>query len=218
MFRVANRQIVSGGLALALALVSVLALAGVASAQNLSVEETEQLVRAVYFEGMPEESASRIGPAGAQRLVEMLADPEERASHGQIMLALGLCGSPAAMAAIEDWIARPRPREIDREAFRAWQSVPFALGHLAQFDPLALSRLERLMNEDTPDWTFRHYRGARLRRLARDSAATSLAETGLPEARRMLDRAGRNTSDPQFEVHLRELRMRHAQRAREVAR
>jgi hypothetical protein len=201
-----------------LVLVNVLVLSGAASAQTLSVEETEQLVRAVYFEGMPAEPATRIGPAGAARLVEMLDDPEERASHGQIMLALGLCGSPSAMGAIEAWIAEPRLGEIDRETFRAWQALPFALGHLARFEPRALRRLETLMNEDAPGWTFRRFRGARLRRLARDSAATSLAETGLPEARRMLDRAGRNASDAQFEEHLREARVLHAERAREVAR
>jgi hypothetical protein len=49
----------------------------VAAAQTLTVAETETLVRASYFEGMPEEPASRIGPAGAARLVEMLFDPEE---------------------------------------------------------------------------------------------------------------------------------------------
>jgi hypothetical protein len=206
------------GQILFLILINVLVLPGAASAQRLSVEETEELVRAAYFEGMPEEAATRIGPAGAARLVEMLDDPEERSSHGQIMLALGLGGSPSALAAIETWIAEPRLGEIDRETFRAWQALPFALGHLARSDPRALQRLETLMNAEAPDWTFRRFHGARLRRLARDSAATSLAETGLPEARRMLDRVRRNTSDARFEEHLREARALHAERARELAR
>ena len=206
------------GLALVLVLGSALGLAGAASAQTLSIEEAENFVRAAYFEGMPEEVATRIGPTGAARLVEMLADPDERSSHGQIMLALGLCGSPEALAAIEIWMAEPRRGEIDRNTFRAWQALPFALGHLAAFDPRALQRLETMMNEDAPDWTFRQHRGARLRRLARDSAVTSLAETGLPEARRMLERAGGDASDIQFERHLREVRALHAERAREVAR
>lgn len=195
-----------------------LVLAGATSAQTLSIEETEQLVRATYFEGMPEEEATRIGPTGAARLVEMLADPEERSSHGQIMLALGLCGSPSALAAIETWIAQPRVGEVDRKTFRAWQALPFALGHLARSDPRALRRLETMMNEAAPEWTFRRYRGARLRRLERDSAVTSLAETGLPEARQMLDRASQNASDAQFEQHLRDARALHAERALEVAR
>ena len=218
MSRVAFRQIVPLLVQVLVALVSVLALSGVAWAQTLSVEETEELVRATYFEGMPEEAATRIGPDGAQRLVEMLADPAERSSHGQIMLALGLCGSPAAMAAIEDWIRQPRASEIDRDTFRAWQAVPFALGHLARSDPRALLRLERWMNDAAPEWSFHRYRGARLRRLARDAAATSLAETGLPEAGRMLDRAGRTASDAHFKAHLREMRALYAVRAREGAR
>jgi len=196
----------------------VLILAGSAAAQTLSVEEAERLVRSVYYEGMPEELAARIGPAGAARLVEMLADSEEASSHAQIMLALGLCGSPDAMAAIESWMAVPRSGEVDRKTFRAWQVLPYALGHLARSDRRALRRLERLIHEDAPNWTFRQHRGARLRRLTRDSAVASLAETGLPEARSMLDRAARNASDAQFEEHLRAARARHAERAREVAR
>ena len=65
---------------------------GVAAAQRLTIPETEALVRVSYFEGMPEEAAARIGPAGAERLAEMLFDPEEGRSHGQILSALGLCG------------------------------------------------------------------------------------------------------------------------------
>ena len=195
-----------------------LVLTSAVSAQTLTIEETEGLVGAVYYEGMPEEPATRIGPAGAARLVEMLADSDERASHGQIMLALGLCGSPDAMAAIEAWSAEPRLGEIDRVTFRAWQALPYALGHLARFDSAALQRLEQLMHEDAPRWTFRQHRGARLLRLNRESAANSLAETGLPEARRMLDRVGRNASDVQFERILRDARLRHAERAAEVRR
>ena len=40
----------------------------------LSVEETEGLVRARYFEGMPMDEAARISPEGCERLLEMLSD------------------------------------------------------------------------------------------------------------------------------------------------
>lgn len=201
---------------------------GVAAAQRLTIPETEALVRVSYFEGMPEEAAARIGPAGAQRLVEMLFDPEEGRSHGQILLALGLCGSPAAMTAILRWnailsesatldrVATPRTGEIDRDLFKAWQAFPYALGHLAHFDRRAIVHLEALMNAAAPSWTFRHHRGARLLDLARRSAATSLALTGLPEARRALDRASRNASDAAFEEHLQNALALHAERIREV--
>jgi hypothetical protein len=187
------------------------------TAQMLTVSEAENLVRAQYFEGMPEEQAARIGPAGAERLVEMLADPAESRSHGQILLALGLCASPESMGAILGWIEMPRTGEIDRDTFRAWQALPYALGHLARHDRRALDQLESLLNADAPAWTFRHHRGARLLRLARRSAATSLAETGLPGARRALDRAGRDVSDARFQDHLERARALHTERARERA-
>lgn len=201
---------------------------GVAAAQRLTIPETEALVRVSYFEGMPEEAAARIGPAAAERLAEMLFDPEEGRSHGQILLALGLCGWPGAMTAILRWnailsesatldrVATPRTGEIDRDLFKAWQAFPYALGHLAHFDRRAIVHLQALMNAAAPSWTFRHHRGARLLDLARRSAATSLALTGLPEARHALDRASRNASDAAFEEHLRNALALHAERIREV--
>ena len=212
--------------ALALALLPVAA--GVAAAQTLTVAETETLVRASYFEGMPEEPASRIGPAGAERLVEMLFDPEEARNHAQILLALGLCGSPDSMSAMLAWsesldsaaaldgAAGPGVREIDRNTFKAWQALPYAFGHLARFDRRAVVHLETLIHADAPNWTFRHHGAPRLRALARRSAATSLGLTGLPEARRALDRAGRDASDARFDDHLRSARALHAARVREV--
>jgi hypothetical protein len=191
----------------------------VAVAQMLTVAETEALVRAGYFEGMPEDDAARIGPAGAERLVEMLLDPAEGRSHNQILLALGLCGSPDALTAILDWSAAvDGVRTLDRNTFKAWQALPYALGHLARSDRRAVGHLEILMNAEAPSWTFRHYTGARLVDLARRAAATSLALTGLPEAGRALDRAGELVSDPGFEVHLRNVRALHAAQVRKAAR
>ena len=194
-----------------------------AIAQTLSVEETENLVRAMYFEGMPEDEATRIGPEGAARLIEMLEDPNERASHGQILLALGLCGAPDALPAIVLWIDQLSDAgangEIDRSLFKAWQALPFALGHLSRFDRRALRPLEEMMQDESPNWTFRRHDGPKLRRLAHRAAATSLAETGLPEARRALDRASRDLSrldrDEGFAEHLQNARRLHSDRVRE---
>ena len=206
---------------LLLVVASILAAAS-ASAQTLSVEETELLVRTRYFEGMPEAEAARIGPEGAARLVEMLADPEEKSSHAQILLALGLCGSPDALAAIRRWQSEgPLEGEIDRDRFRAWQALPYALSHLARFDRRAIVDLEALMNAGAPGWTFRHHVGARLLRENRRAVATSLAMTGLPEARRILDRvarSGNGVSDPEFARHLQELRSLRLKQPREVGR
>lgn len=195
---------------------------GSSGAQTLSLEETEDLVRQTYFEGLPEDEATRIGPEGALRLLEMLADPAERDNHARILIALGFSAPPGACEAIEAWqaTALPAEGELDRSAFRAWQALPFALGHLADRDPEAIASLEAFMNAGAPGWTFRHHRGARLTRLSRRSAASALAETGLPAARAALDRAGRNLSDSSdvtdadFEAHLQQMRALHAERAR----
>ncbi len=201
----------------AVACLMVLVLSGAwpAKAQTLSVEETETLVRSVYYEGMPEEQAARIGPAGCARLVEMLATSEESRSHGQILVAIGICGPPGGFEAIRDWADMPRVGEIDRATFRAWQALPYALGHLARRDRRALARLETRLNDaEAPSWTFRHHRGARLVAQSRRSAATGLALTGLSAAREALDRAEARVTERGFRAHLEDARRLHRQSAR----
>ncbi|MBW2424425.1 MAG: hypothetical protein JRG86_09255 [Deltaproteobacteria bacterium] len=183
-----------------------------AGAETLDADAAEALVRARFFEGLPRDEAERIGPEGAARLIEMLADPAERRSHSNIVLALGYCAQPGAFEAIGDWADAPREGEIDRDTFRTWQVLPFALGHLARSDRRALERLEVRLAAPAPGWHFRHHRGARLHRLALRSVLTSLAESGLPEAGVLLDRAGRDLSDPDLHAHLEEMRALHAER------
>jgi hypothetical protein len=176
---------------------------GDAWAQSLSVEETEDLVRIVYFEGMPEAEVGRIGPEGCARLVEMLGDSKERANHGRILVAIGRCRPAGGFEAIRDWAEVRHEGEIDRATFRAWQALPYALGHLAEDDPRALAMLEaRLSDRVVPAWTFRHHRGSRLVNQSRRSAATSLALTGLPGAGEALQRAGRSVQDERFREYL----------------
>lgn len=204
-------------------LVTLLAPAGWLGAQDrsepvLDVAETEAFVRAVYFEGMPLDEARQIGPDGCRRLVEMLRDPVERASHAQIMLAIGICAPPGGFEALSEWADTPRRGRVDRATFRAWQLLPHALGYLAEHDRRAVDRLERLLGTaESPEWTFRHHRGARLVRQARRAAASSLAETGLDEAAAALDRASRRETDPALRAHLREARARHRAAKRERA-
>jgi hypothetical protein len=186
-----------------------------AGAQMLSLEETESLVRTVYFEGMPMEKAERIGPAGCARLLEMLSDPAESPSHGQILVALGICSPQGGFEAIRDWANAPREGEIDRATFRSWQALPFALAHLSRRDPRALALLEaRLNDSEAPKWTFRHHRGARLVSQSRRAAATCLAMTGMPEAGAALDRAERRASDQSFRNHLESARALHRESGR----
>ena len=205
------------GLAVACALCWVLGFTSIrpreVAAQTLTIAETEALVRAVYFEGLPEDESRRIGPSGAERLIEMLNDPEEASAHSNTLLALGLSGQPGAFRAMSDWASAAREGEIDRNTFRAWRVLPYALGHIAQHDRRAVVRLEALLDAESPNWSFRHHRGARLHRLARRAAATALGLSGLPESGAALDRAGRRASDLAFEEHLRSARALHRQRA-----
>ena len=190
-----------------------------AGAQALSLDETESMVRVTYFEGMPEEEAAKIGPEGCARLVEMLADPREAAHHGQIMIALGICAPAGGFEALRAWADQPRVGGIDRATFRGFQALPFALGHLAEHDRRAITRLEGQMNSSSaPNWTFRHHRGARLVRQAHRDAAMGLAISGLPEAQEILGRAEQASSDPSLREYLEGAREVHQERADRRAR
>ena len=93
----------------------ILSAPGEAVAQTLSADETVTLVRGVYYEGMPEERAERIGPDGCAQLIKMLADPRESRSHAQVLLAIGICHPSGGFEAIRDWADTPREGEIDRD-------------------------------------------------------------------------------------------------------
>ena len=188
-------------------------LASPAFAQPLGAAEAEELVRVVWFEGLPSDEARRIGPVGATRLAEMLADPEEAAHHANILVALEHCEQPGAFEAIDAWALTPRQGELDRATFRAWQALPFAYGHLAERDPRALARLAQRMGSGPPAWIFRHQGAERLLVLQRRAAASALAMTGLPAAAVHLQ--GGRSGDPQFEAHLSEMRAVHLQRVGE---
>ena len=193
--------------------------AGGPMSRVLTVAETETFARRVDFEGMDEQEASRIGAEGAARLVEMLGDPDEKPHHARILLALGISGGEGAFEAISDWAGqRPAGGELDRSEFRAWQVLPFALGKLAHRDPRALSRLAACFDAEAPAWTFRHFKGARLQTLERRAAVVALAETGTPEALRVLDAVERRASDPALAAHVRAVRAQASGRPAGAAR
>lgn len=212
----AGLRVVLGRLAVVVWTVGVLLAAsgdGRAQGGALSLGETEDLVRARHYEGLPEEEAQQIGPEGCARLVEMLADPEEARHHAQILLAIGHCGPEGGLEAIAAWADRPREGEIDRATFRAWQALPFALARLADHDARAVARLTaRLADERPPRWTFRHHRGDRLVKLNRRAAALGLAETDDPAAEAALERAARDARDGSLRAHFERARERHRER------
>ncbi len=199
-------------------LLPLLLVPGAAAAQQLGAEEAEALVRQVWYEGLPSEHAVRIGPEGAQRLIELLEDPDARDAHANILLALSQSGQRGAYRAIARFADQPREGELDRAAFRAWQVLPFAWGHLAEHDRRALARLRGELADGAPSWRFGRFEGERLRTLRRRAAASSLAECSLPVARAMLADEEAREPDPKLRAHLRAARERHAARAEERAR
>ena len=193
--------------------------AGVLVSRVLTLEETEAFARRVDYEGMDEVEASRIGAEGVARLVEMLGDSDEKPHHARILLALGISGGEGAFEAISQWAERqPAEGELDRSEFRAWQTFPFALGKLAHRDPRVLSRLAACFDAEAPAWTFRHFKGARLQTLERRAAVVALAETGTPEALRVLDAVERRASDPALAAHVRAVRAQASGRPAGTAR
>ena len=206
----------------ALACASLLA-TGVAGAQSspqddpeLSVVETESLVRARYYEGLPRDEAERIGPAGCARLLEMLDDPAEARVHDQVMVAIGICAPDGALEAIDAWVAALPEGEIDRARFKGWMAVSRALSALSEQDPRAVERLEsRMSSAEAPRFRHGRHRGPRLVRLRRTGSTLGLAETGLPQAGEALQRADLRASDPEFVSLLRRARARHGDRADE---
>ncbi|MFP8881091.1 MAG: hypothetical protein VCE43_17390 [Myxococcota bacterium] len=175
---------------------------------GLGANGAEQLVRETWYEGLPLDRAAQIDAAGAARLVSMLEDPDERAHHANILMALGVCVQPSAYEAIAAWAAQPRAGEVDRATFRAWQTLPQALGRLARHDGRALTLLAAQLDAGPLAWHFRHHRGERLADLTRRAAATGLAISGLPEADALLERA-EAFSTGALREHLRESRSLH---------
>jgi hypothetical protein len=198
---------------LAVAWLQVVLIALPLSAQSgLGADAAERLVRETWYEGLPLDRAAQIDAEGAVRLVWMLEDPDERAHHANILMALGVCRQPFAFEAIAAWAALPRTGEVDRATFRAWQTLPQALGRLARHDRRALALLAAQFAAGPPGWRFRHHRGERLADLTRRAAATGLAISGLPEADALLEQAEAQSTGALRE-HLRESRALHRRTA-----
>lgn len=209
MLRSAGRGLAALGLALVALTGSDRALAqGFTPTGLLGVEETERLARRFDYEGLPESERYAIAPEGGLRLVEMLADPAERPSHARILLLLGDWGGPGAFEALRDYASRSLGAgELDRDRFRAWQALPFAFGRLATRDARAVEALSACFDAGPPAFSFRHFRGDRLRAIERRAAVSALVETQLPEADRVLDDVMRRGGlEPGLAEHVREAR------------
>jgi hypothetical protein len=175
----------------------------------------EALVKRVYFEGLPYDSARELKPAGIARLAQMLADTEHVEHHANVVMALGMSERPAAYAPLERYARAVPSGEIARSAYRARMALPFALGHLARADRRALRLLESMLQRrDPPAWSYHRQRGERLRAQLERSAISGLALSGLPEA---LDGLDARASDPALKSHVESARRLCARIEREGA-
>jgi hypothetical protein len=183
--------------------------------QTQEIESAEALVRARYYEGLPYARARSLTPAGVERLIEMLRDPAERQAHANIVMALGMSGSPQAYAALSEFQRGAPVGEVDGAEYRARRAIPLAMGHLARDDPRALLFLIRAARghapESGPRWRFRHLRDERLGRVLRRAAVTGLGMSGRAEALSALEDLNRDadlepTGTAELRIHIQEVR------------
>lgn len=184
-------------------------------AQMGDVEFAEKLVRADYVEGLPYAKARELGPAGAERLIEMLLDPDEAKHHSKIVMALGISGAPEAYSALVEFRDREVEGEVDAAEYRARRTLPLAMGHLARTDSRAFQFLLEAARAEgpgfAPRWRYRYLRDERLAGILRRAAITGVATSGRPEASAALHQLEeRARLDPQatdeLRIHLGEAR------------
>ncbi|MEE8164451.1 MAG: hypothetical protein V3T64_02680, partial [Myxococcota bacterium] len=108
--------------------------------------------------------------------------------HPNILVALGMSGSPAAFDAIADYALRGSSGELDRLEFRALRSIAYGMGHLARVDGRALAWLIQAATDPNvgPQQSFRQMDPDRVAGLLREGAISGLALSGRPDAARVL--------------------------------
>jgi hypothetical protein len=148
----------------------------------------DRIATSIYFEGVPFEEARDLSAADVARLIELLGDLEQTRNHPNIIVALGMSGSPEAFDAIADYALRGSSGEMDRLEYRAQRSIAFGMGHLARVDGRALAWLIRSSKQThaAPQRSFRQMDSARIARMMRKGAITGLALSGQPAAERAI--------------------------------
>ena len=176
---------------LSLAMASVFFLASNAAAELRDSEPSraDRLASAIYFEGVPFEEASDLSDDDVARLIELLDDPAEIRKHPNILVALGMSGTPAAFDAIANYALIGSSGELDRIEFRARRSIATGMGHLARVDDRALAWLIQAATDANaaPQRSFRQLDPERVARLMREGAITGLALSARPAAARVLN-------------------------------
>jgi hypothetical protein len=161
---------------------------GAAEPRDPVPSRADQLAAAIYFEGVAFEVVSDLSNGDVARLIELLGDPFEIRQHPNILVVLGMSGSPAAFGAIADYAQRSSSGELDRLEFRARRSIAYGMGHLARVDDRALSWLIRAAADASiaPRQSFRQMDPERVARLMQKGAINGLALSARPKAARVL--------------------------------
>jgi len=175
-------------LSIALAALCLFASNAAAEPRDSEVSRADQLANAIFFEGVPFEETRDLSDADVERLIELLDDPAEIMAHPNILVALGMSGSPAAFDAIADYALRGSSGELDRLEFRARRSIAYGMGHLARVDGRALAWLTQVATDanGAPKQSFRQIGPERVARMMRRGAITGLALSARPSAAQTL--------------------------------
>ncbi len=175
-------------LSIAIASLCFFASNGAADPHDSETSRADRLANAIFFEGVPFEEASDLSDGDVARLIELLDDPAEIRTHPNILVALGMSGSPAAFDAIADYALRGSSGELDRLEFRARRSIAYGMGHLARVDSRALAWLTQAATDANaaPRQSFRQIGPERVARMMRRGAITGLALSARPAAAQIL--------------------------------
>jgi len=205
---------------LSLAISSVFFLASNATAEPRDSESSraDRLASAIYFEGVPFDETRDLSDGDVARLIELLGDPTEIRKHPNILVALGMSGSPAAFDAIANYASSGSSGELDRLEFRARRSIATGMGHLARVDDRAFAWLIQSATDASaaPRHSFRQIDPDRFARLMREGAITGLALSARPDAARVLSEIATTPgADARIVEHGNEARVLHGRMSRE---
>jgi len=187
-WKMERRIFSSWALSISIASLCLFALNAAAESSDLEASRADRLAAAIYFEGVPFEAGRDLSDTDVARLIELLEEPAKIRQHPNILVLLGISGSPAAFDAIADYARLGSSGELDRLEFRARRSIAYAMGHLARVDGRALAWLTRAATDanHAPQRSFRQMGPERIAGLMREGAITGLALSGRPNAARVI--------------------------------
>jgi len=163
-----------------------------AQADPAGLAAADELVRGVYYEGLPQEAARNLDLLQVGYLAEVLEDPDRQRDHANVLLALALAGHPGSFEVVAAYLGG-LSGELSRDGWRALRAGVTAMGHLAAGDARAEAwlTLRAAGAVAVPAVSFRVYRDERVRTQLRQAAqrALALAQTGTARAT-LAERAG----------------------------